>query len=175
MAKEVPVSLLQGIAFPRVPEAPPEDVDTLRLVASAHAGLLEVYDRLAGATEGATRVVIDLLRRDWRKRSEPGLRITRSCLEVLVEERGAAKIAPCPSAKDAEKLAKRLVSSPLSAVLAALEEIATRCSVCLALVPLGSASPDVRNAFRRCVEVEDFHLGQIGWFRALCEEGVPGS
>ena len=162
--------LLDDVSFPVIPDTVLEDAEALNLLLEGHRGFLGIYDRLLDVLEGDARFVVRLLRRDWSRFSSVLLERARARLQAIGEAGGAEDAPPRPTAADAARLAGRLKELDLPSLLARLGEVAERCSVAVQLVPLGSVSPEVKSLFRRSVEAEELHAGQIEWLRGVLEE-----
>jgi len=161
---------LDDVIFPTVPEGVVEDEEVLRLLLGAHAGLLDIYDRLIGEVDDDRRFLLVLLRSDWRKQCRDVLEPAQTLLDKIQNGKNPDEVGSRPSEEDATKLVERLKELDTFSFLAALEDVATRCAIGLQLVPLGGVSPQVTDLFRRCVGAEDEHLMQLAWLRETLSE-----
>lgn len=171
MAKTEDGVQLDDMKFPSVPERTLEEVDILELMIAGHVGLGALYDRLFKEAEGEAGFIVRLLRRDWQILTEALHGPVRELHRELANSDPSRKTGSGLSAAETKKLANRMKDITLSSLLAVLESVAHRCSICMQMVPVGSVSPRTRELFRQGLEAEDLHLSQLAWLRGVLDVG----
>ena len=142
---------------PLTEEIPGNHLALVQIVAGQRA-LRQLYRLLEASTQGESRLLVRLLKRDWENRFGALL----GAGEDLIREVGPVdKEQALPPVEQVKRVASAWSKLEPSSLVHAISIFSSKVLICIQMVPWVSDVQEVFHHFKECLEAEDSHAGVL--------------